>query len=185
MKMKAELFSTGLVAVIFAISGSGLFSDAAGQNSSQQVFRDSTLVDKIAFYSGRYGNREICLVNSDGTGFERLINNTAHDECPLFSPDSKKIAIISNRDGNYEIYLMNPDGSAQQRLTHSRENELHTDWSPDGNKIIYAHLVLNLFYAEIHIQNLDGSGDVALTQNSRSENPIWSADAKQIAFQSS
>ncbi|HEX9971026.1 MAG TPA: hypothetical protein VGD14_03050, partial [bacterium] len=99
--MKTKLFSIGLIAAMVAIIGSGFFSDTLGQNSNQKVHDDSTTVDKIAFYSSRYGNREICLVNPDGTGFQRLTNNTAHDECPSFSPDGKKIAFISNRDGNY------------------------------------------------------------------------------------
>ncbi len=272
--MKTKLFFIAGVAVITTLAGAGCFTDAAGQSSSQAFPVDSTVVDKIAFYSGRYGNREICLVNADGTGFQQLTNNTAHDECPSFSPDGKKIAFSSIRDGNYEIYLMNSDGSDQQRLTHSPENEHHADWSPDGtkiafsrytdqshanifvmnadgsnvqqltsnagenmrpdwspdgaqilfntnkdgnyeiylmnadgsnqqrltnttafeifpqlspdgNKIIYARIVMNPFYGEIHIRNLDGSGDVALTRNSRSENPVWSPDGKHIAFQTS
>lgn len=272
--MKTKPFFMGIAMAIFTIAGAGLFSDIAAQQSCQQALNDSTLVGKIAFYSGRYGNREICLMNADGTEFQRLTNNSAHDQCPSFSPDGKKIAFVSNRDGNFEIYLMNPDGSDQQRLTHSSEDELHTDWSPDGakiafsryadqahanifvmnadgsnvqqltsnagenmrpdwspdgarilfnsnkdgnyeiylmnadgsnqqrltnttafeifpqlspdgNKIVYARLVPKPFYGEIHLRNLDGSGDVALTQNSRSENPVWSPDGKHIAFQTS
>ncbi len=272
--MKTKQLFMGIAIAIFTIASAGRHSDIAAQHSNQQSSEDSTLVDKIAFYSGRYSNREICLINIDGTGFQRLTNNTAHDECPSFSPDGQKIAFVSNRDGNFEIYLMNPDGSDQQRLTHSSEDELHTDWSPDGakiafsrytdqshanifvmnadgsnvqqitrnsgenmrpdwspdgtqilfnsnkdgnyeiylmnadgsnqqrltnttafeifpqmspdgNRLAYARLIPNPFYGEIHLRNLDGSGDVALTRNSRSENPVWSPDGKQIAFQTS
>jgi TolB protein len=275
MRIKLSFFCIWIILLSTGINyNSKFFSIATAQDRIQQASGDSTTIDKIAFYSGRYGNREIFLVNADGTGFQRLTNNTAHDECPSFSSDGKKIAFVSNRDGNFEIYLMNPDGSDQQRLTYSPQDELHTDWSPDGtriafsrytdqshanifvmhadgsnvqqitsnadenmrpdwspdgthilfntnkdgnyeiylmnadgsnqqrltnttafeifpqlspkgNQIIYARIVMNPFYGEIHLRNLDGSGDVALTRNSRSENPVWSPDGKQIAFHTS
>jgi len=272
--MKSKPFYMSLIVLISTSAGIGLLSSTAELSSGQHFPKDSTFIDKIAFYSDRFGNREICLINADGTEFQRLTNNTAHDECPSFSPDGRKIAFSSNRDGNYEIYIMNSDGTDQQRLTYSPENDDHADWSPDGikiafsrytdqshsnifvmnadgsnvqqitsnsdenmrpdwspdgtrilfntnkdgnyeiylmnadgsnqqrltnttafeifpqlshegNQIIYARIVMNPFYGEVHLLNLDDSSDVALTQNSRSENPVWSSDGKQIAFQTS
>ena len=63
------------------------------------------------------GNREIYVIELDGTGLTRLTNHPAADPAPAWSPDGTRIAFASNRDGNDEIYLMNADGSNSIRLT--------------------------------------------------------------------
>ncbi len=50
---------------------------------------------KIAFTSDRDGNREIYVMNSDGTNQTRLTNNNIIDDHPTFSPDGRKIAFLS------------------------------------------------------------------------------------------
>jgi Tol biopolymer transport system component len=64
-------------------------------------------------------SKEICIINSDGTGFRKLTNNLVYDEHPIWSPDGSKIAFSSNRDGNYEVYIMNADGSNKKRITNT------------------------------------------------------------------
>ena len=44
-----------------------------------------------------YSN-DIYLINSDGTGLERFIDNKVFNSFPMFSPDGKKIAFGSNRN---------------------------------------------------------------------------------------
>jgi Tol biopolymer transport system component len=48
-------------------------------------------------------SREIYVMNADGTGLQRLTNNTASDTRPSWSPDGTKIVFASNRDGNFEL----------------------------------------------------------------------------------
>jgi len=46
----------------------------------------------------QYGhNFELYLINSDGTGLERITYNSTFDSFPMFSPDGKKLAWASNR----------------------------------------------------------------------------------------
>src|ERR1043166_6801245 len=53
---------------------------------------------KIAFsYLG-----DIWVANENGSGAERLTDNTAREIYPRFSPDGLWIAFSSNRDGNYD-----------------------------------------------------------------------------------
>ena len=88
---------------------------------------------KIAFVL----NREIFVMNADGTNQLQLTENPADDTEPTWSPDGKKIAFATNRDGNYEIYVMNAYGDGQKRLTHNNVDDVYPEWSPDGSKIAF------------------------------------------------
>ena len=105
---------------------------------------------RIVFRSGRTGNFDIFLMNSDGTGVTNLTNNPANDTFPAFSPRNDEIAFSSNRDGTldpktnnrtFEIYTMkvSADGVAGpvRRLTHSNSQNAHPQYSPDGEWLIF------------------------------------------------
>ena len=86
---------------------------------------------RIAFYSGRDLNREIYVMNADGSGQTNLTNNAADDRYPAWSPDGIRIAFSSSRDGNQEIYVMNADGSGQTNLTNNPAPDYEPAWSPE------------------------------------------------------
>ncbi len=55
---------------------------------------------EIAFESLRDINREIYVMNPDGSNQTNLTNNPANDTEPSFSGDGCKISFVSARDGN-------------------------------------------------------------------------------------
>jgi Tol biopolymer transport system component len=124
-------------------------------------------IPKIAFYTERYGSTytgEICTINPDGTGFQRLTANSSIDQCPAFSPDATKIAFMSKRDSKYEIYLMNNDGSDQLRLTFSNEDNYDPEWSPDGSKIVFTRYWTSTFdSSDIFVIDTNGTNETRLT----------------------
>ena len=61
--------------------------------------------------SGNYLDRDIYVINLDGTGLTRLTTDAAYDANPVWSPDGSKIFFESDRGGQYGIYKMNPNGS--------------------------------------------------------------------------
>jgi hypothetical protein len=139
-------------------------------------------MDPIAFHY----DRDIYLVNPDGTGLVRLTNHPylVSNFQPDWSPDHTKIAFVSNRDGNDEIYVMNADGSGQTRLTYTpASRERSPAWSPDGTRIAFD--TDRHENDEIYVMNADGSGQTRLTYNSVNDNnPTWSPSGTQLAFQS-
>jgi Tol biopolymer transport system component len=91
---------------------------------------------KIAFDSDRDGNREIYVMNADGTEQTRLTRRAATDWDPYWSPDGTKIAftlVTHERGGADEIYVMNAaDGSGKTNLSNNpSSSDFHPSWSPN------------------------------------------------------
>ena len=90
---------------------------------------------RIAFDSQRDGNREIYVMDADGSGVARLTHNGDDDLTPSWSPDGRRIAFASGGRARLDIYVMNADGSGATRLT---DNDGGTPaWSPDGRRIAF------------------------------------------------
>ena len=144
------------------------------QISFDILFKAETppVTGRIAFTSDRDGNREIYVMNPDGTGQTRLTSNPAEDAFPAWSPDGSKIAFASDRDGNEEVYVMNADGSEPRRLTYNPTFDGWPAWSPDGSKIAFTSYRDS---PEIYVMGADGSNQTRLTRNSAwDEYPVWS-----------
>jgi Tol biopolymer transport system component len=88
-----------------------------------------------------------------------------------------------------DIFVMNVDDLLPQNLTNSPDDiEDDADWSPDGQRIVFtSHKVsdnqINSKTAEIYVMNADGTGRVALTNNTEEERgPAWSPDGTRIVY---
>lgn len=105
---------------------------------------------RIAFRSGRPGNYNIYVMNSDGTGVKRLTHGQSHDNFPAFSPLNDEIAFSSDRDGEldpktgrrtFEIYTLkvSPNGTSGElrRITYSHGQNAHPQYSPDGQWLVF------------------------------------------------
>jgi uncharacterized protein (TIGR03437 family) len=120
---------------------------------------------RTAFTSGApppNGNREIYVMNADGSGKINLTNNAADDEAPLWSPDGSRILFLSNRDGDDDIYVMNADGSGVKNLTNNSAAEGFAQWSPDGSRIVFSSN-RDSAELELYLMNADGSNATRLT----------------------
>ncbi len=92
---------------------------------------------KIVFTSVRNGNAEVCVINTDGTGFKNLTDDDAYDDQPALSPDGMEVVFVSDRDGNRELYLMNLAGENVVRLTNTDDSEIDPAFTADASGVIY------------------------------------------------
>jgi len=156
----------------------------------------SSFRDPAGSFGTQSGNRDIYVMNADGSNVKRLTNDPGLDIGASWSPDGSKIAFISDRyvaaygTRVYGIYIMNADGSNVVMPTRPFWDG-GAAWSPDGKKIAFSsaarHSEEQVYpHTEIYVMNVDGSGITRLTTNGASDDVVsWSPDGKQIGFYSS
>jgi Tol biopolymer transport system component len=88
-------------------------------------------------------NRDIWVMNADGSGLRVLTWHTADDIEPAWSPDGEQIVFASNRSrrafdtDNYDLWVMNSDGSGLSQLTKGKGRDGRPVWATTG--FIYFH----------------------------------------------
>ncbi len=84
---------------------------------------------KIVFYSYCInGQRDIYIMNRDGSARKQLTTSSGEDEFPAFSPDGNSITFTSTRNGKYQILLMNTDGSNQRVVAEGCSSTFSPGW---------------------------------------------------------
>jgi dipeptidyl aminopeptidase/acylaminoacyl peptidase len=84
------------------------------------------------------GNREIYLINSDGSGLKQLTETPQNEFNYAWRPDGKKIGYISTASGTAQVWEMNPDGSAKKKISEIEGGVNGFKYSPDMKKIAFS-----------------------------------------------
>ena len=61
---------------------------------------------RIAFDSTRSGNREVWVINADGSGLVNVSNDPGQDYEPAWSPDGTQITFTSGRSGELDVWAV-------------------------------------------------------------------------------
>ncbi|RKU16128.1 hypothetical protein C6500_18330 [Candidatus Poribacteria bacterium] len=137
---------------------------------------------KIIFgtYREEEGNRELYLMNPDGSELVNITNNRADDVSGTWSPTGEQILFASDRDrsfGSWDLYLMDPDGENVRPVFGKSEERRHPEWSPDGKQIAYKRYDAGVGY--IYIASSDGKNEERVAIGGT---PAWSPDGTEIAY---
>ena len=142
------------------------------------LFAKVPTTPKILFTSTRDGNREVYIMNPDGSEQENLTQHRADDLKAVWSPTGEKILFVSDRDGIRDLYLMNADGTNVRRVFKKFIHREYPTWAPDGKRIAYLHINWELPSFTIHIATLGKQKEEPLTDGF---DPAWSPDGTEIA----
>jgi PKD repeat protein len=86
------------------------------------------------------GNRDICVIHDDGSGFARLTSDPGTDDSPDWSPTGDSIVFTTTRYGGFELVLMRSDGTDLIPVSPGLQGD-SPRWSPDGSRLAFTYLV--------------------------------------------
>jgi uncharacterized repeat protein (TIGR01451 family) len=99
------------------------WNEWVGDGSGQSIVKSKLLI-----------NKEVYVMNADGSSQMRLTNMMGNDDSPVWSPDGSKVVFRSDRDRNCcdpteQIWVMNADGSNQIILSNNSFGDYCPSWS--------------------------------------------------------
>lgn len=126
-------------------------------------------------------NREMWIMNADGSGKTRLTSNGYWDGGPSWAPDGSTLAFDSDRNGTRQIFTMSADGTNVTQLT-TDGLDFQPRFSPDGSRIMFTRQSGGR--VDVWVMNRDGSGQRPLTFTGNNREADWSPNGEWIAFRS-
>ncbi len=142
-------------------------------------FAKAPTTPKILFTSVRDGNREIYIMNPDGSEQINLTQHPADDLHASWSPTGEQILFASDRDGVRDLYLMNADGTNVRRVFKKETYRESPTWSPDGKHIAYGVADFEIIKFTVRIAALGEQESEELVMDA--SDPAWSPDGTKIA----
>ena len=144
------------------------------------LFAKAPTIPKILFTSSRDGNREVYMMNPDGSEQVNLTQHPARDAGGVWSPTGEQILFVSDRGGVRDLYVMDADGTNVRRVFKKkiRAQRYAATWSPDGKQFAYNYLDWDPRKSGLYLGTF---GEEAVEPLPYGHSPEWSPDGSEIA----
>jgi tol-pal system beta propeller repeat protein TolB len=164
--------------IVFTKNGDGIWvMRADGKNPHRLTNQDdidptwSPDGSMISFASSRTGQRQLYIMDADGSNIRQITDLNDMGGRSTWSPDGKFIAFYRGPAGDHNVFVVEVATKATTRLTSGGDN-LGPSWSPDGNWIAFTSFRDG--NNEIYIMHPDGTGVTRLTSSNISDwQPRW------------
>lgn len=126
---------------------------------------------------------EICIINADGSGFQRLTNTQSANGNATLSPDGKYVIFVGKPEKATEVLELNLETGHIEQLTDLGVNVGAPEISPDNKSILFNYGAPNQAL-QIWIMDRDGGNPRELYSASGKDvhDAAWSPDGSQILF---
>jgi dipeptidyl aminopeptidase/acylaminoacyl peptidase len=160
-----------------------------GEDTEWGVFSVEEAPSKIAFVREEIvliedqpvENRDVWLMNPDGTDLVQLTSDISDDRLPSISPNGMQIAFASDRTGNFDIWLLDLETGELTQLTDHPADDTQPTWSPDGKRIAFTSERAGS--KDVWVVDVDyGTLEQLTYSNFIEKGPQWAPNGKRIAF---
>jgi TolB protein len=148
-----------------------------------QFFGELGIADtKIAYVSGRPGNKEIVVSDYDGFAPTAITRNGSINLSPAWSPDARSLAYTSYKNGYPDLFRTFPfERRPEQTLAAFSGINSSPAWSPDGTQL--ALTLSKDGNPEIYVLTIATGVLRRLTRHSAIDTePTWSPTGRQLTF---
>jgi TolB protein len=136
---------------------------------------------KIAFISRQNNNKELFVMDQNGSNVRQLTSDRSIALSPAWSPDSREIAITSYRDRNPDLVTVSLNGGGRRLVSQQPGLNSAPAWSPDSSRL--ALTLTKDGNSEIYTVSRNGADLRRLTNHPAIDtSPTWSPTGRQIAF---
>jgi hypothetical protein len=111
-----------------------------GRLGDVQVSPDGTqLLYGVSYYSieQNKSNRELFLMNADGSGKTQLTESPENEFNAIWHPDGQKIVYLSSASGGVQAWVMNADGTGKKKISEIDGGINSLSFAPSGDKVLY------------------------------------------------
>ena len=144
---------------------------------------------QIAFVSDESGNKEIYVMEADGTRRRKITRNGQINMFPDWSPDGMELAYTTYRRGVAELRVLGrgntPGGALVSKMPSSisKLDKIRAVFGPDKGWVTM--VMSDAANTDLFLVRRDGKDIKRLTQDRSIEvSPSWSPDRKQVVFAS-
>jgi TolB protein len=139
---------------------------------------------RIAFASQRGRDRELYVMNLDGTGLHPLTDDHSIAMSPAWSPEGSLLLFTSYRGGGGPRIWVIPSAGGRPYLISGRHgNNISASYSPDGRDVACSLSMDG--NAEIYLLDARGGSPRRLTTSRAIDtSPSWSPTGRELAFTS-
>jgi TolB protein len=136
---------------------------------------------QIAFISTRTGNKEVYVMEADGSNSRPVTNNSSINLFPSWSPDGDSLLYTSYRNGQPQVWRISRGARTNGQLIRDGIPKLRGVWGPNHAGILL--VIVQGAGTDLLRVRENGSRAQRLTRDRSLEtSPSWSPDGSRVAF---
>ncbi len=85
-----------------------------------------------------FSQKDIYIMNVDGSGIKRITNNLYHDTSPVWTPDGKELLLASEKTGISNIFRLNIETGENYPITDAVTGCFQLSVTRDCRKLVYS-----------------------------------------------